>query len=70
MRIAVFAGRRQPSRAKLCILLLPMQAEHKPAICRAHPYHESCAHRCADLCFCRSLPTVEHQVMCSSRTAS
>jgi hypothetical protein len=32
----------------------------------AHPYHESCTHRCADQRFRRSPPTVDRQVMCSS----
>jgi hypothetical protein len=30
-----------------------------------HPYHEFRAHRCADQRFPRSLPAVDHQVMCS-----
>jgi hypothetical protein len=34
---------------------------------RPHPYHESRAHRCADQRFCRSRPTVDRQVMCSTR---
>jgi hypothetical protein len=36
---------------------------------RAHPYHESCAHRCADQRLCRSPATVDRQVMCSSLPA-
>jgi hypothetical protein len=34
---------------------------------RAHPYHESCTHRCADGRLCRWLATVDGEVMCSSR---
>ena len=33
---------------------------------RPHPYHESCAHRCADRRFRSSLATVDRQVMCST----
>jgi hypothetical protein len=33
---------------------------------RAHPYHESRAHHCADQRFCGSLATVDRQVMCST----
>jgi hypothetical protein len=33
---------------------------------RAHPYHESCSHRCADQRLCRSSATVDRQVMCSA----
>jgi hypothetical protein len=33
---------------------------------RAHPYHESCTHRCTELRLCRSPPTVDRRVMCST----
>jgi hypothetical protein len=36
---------------------------------RAHPNHESCTHRCADQRFSRSPPTIDRQVMCSTRAA-
>jgi hypothetical protein len=33
---------------------------------RPHPYHESCTHRCTKLRLCRSPPTVDRQVVCST----
>jgi hypothetical protein len=55
------------SRAKLCAPVLSCRRlDAQPSGGRARPYHESCAHRCADPGFCRSLATVGRQVMCST----
>jgi hypothetical protein len=58
--------RHQPSMAWLCILSSYDGMDASPRSRRAHPYHESRVHRCADQRCCRSRLTVDRQVMCSS----
>jgi hypothetical protein len=67
----VAANRR---RAKLCVLFIGCgpndlwSLNARPPIRRAHPYHESRTHRCAELHSRSSPATVEGQVMCSTWT--
>ena len=68
--LAVVSEVPQPSIAESGVLLpgrLDVGAAHGD---RAHPYHESCTHRCADQRFPRSPATVERQVMCSTSAGS
>ena len=59
-------GRRGVQRQHSAALV---SLESFERIQRAHPCHESRAHRCVNQRFCRSPATVDRQVMCSSLPA-
>jgi hypothetical protein len=59
-------GSQDGTMTSVCAAQSPCGAPPPESNRRPHPYHGSCAYRCADHRFRRSLTTVDRQVMCSS----